>query len=241
MKPLITLFLSFLFMTGLLGQDKEILVYKYGDSRDDEKEVRVTSEIEDGLCTLVIVKDGETKKITFPLDSLDIMKEFGHEFEMFREMDVHRKTTWLGVRVQRLSPQLRDYFDVKASGGVLVSEVVEESPAEKAGLKAGDVIISVDREEIEDTQNLTEVIRDKDAGEEVSIRIVRDGRKKKVEASLESRSMAPRGGMRFFAKRLGEHDPLDLKEDLEILREEMNTFREELKELRKERKQMEKP
>ena len=61
---------------------------------------------------------------------------------------------WLGVTIQDLTPELSKHFDIKAEKGVLISDVVEDSPAEKAGLKRGDLIIKYDEREVKDTNNL---------------------------------------------------------------------------------------
>jgi C-terminal processing protease CtpA/Prc len=94
------------------------------------------------------------------------------------------KGLWLGVQPIELSDQLADYFRV-TDGGVLIGEVFEDSPAEKAGLKAGDVIVALGGEDIEDTMELREEIGEHDEGDEVTVAVMRDGRKKSFQATLE--------------------------------------------------------
>lgn len=94
------------------------------------------------------------------------------------------KAGFLGVQIQDLSEQLSEYFKVKNGNGVLVSEVVEGSPAAKAGLKAGDIIIKVDDEDIENAGDLTTIIRGYEPEAKVSISIIRDRKKKKLKATL---------------------------------------------------------
>ncbi|MEW5984964.1 MAG: PDZ domain-containing protein [Acidobacteriota bacterium] len=94
----------------------------------------------------------------------------------------------LGVSIQDLTPELAEYFGVK--DGVLVSSVDKDSPAAKAGIKAGDVITSVDGKSVEDTGDLLEAIRGK-AGE-VSIGLSRDRKALTVKATIE-KAEAPRG------------------------------------------------
>jgi serine protease Do len=78
----------------------------------------------------------------------------------------------IGVSTQTLSKQLADYFGVK-DGGVLISSVYENSPASKAGLKAGDVITAVDGEKVTSPGDITRVLNKKETGD-VSLTIVRD-------------------------------------------------------------------
>ena len=102
----------------------------------------------------------------------------------FRELWLTRDL-WLGIKPVGLTEQLAGYFRVKDGRGVLIGEVFEDSPAEKAGLLAGDVIVSLDGERIEDTMELREEIGEHEEGEEVSVAVVRDGKEKSFQAVLE--------------------------------------------------------
>lgn len=95
--------------------------------------------------------------------------------------------TWLGVSTEKLSGDLIEKKDLKVKEGVYVIEVIEGSPAEKAGLQAGDVIVAVDGEEIADPRMLSATIRSKDVGDEVKITYFRDGKKRTTETELGQR------------------------------------------------------
>lgn len=97
----------------------------------------------------------------------------------------------LGVQLNELTPELAQYFGA-TDGGVLVARVTKDSPAEKAGLKAGDVIVSVDGDRIRDTDDLVNELRDKDG--EVTLGIVRDKKESNVKATIED--VQPRSGFR---------------------------------------------
>jgi serine protease Do len=91
----------------------------------------------------------------------------------------------LGVVVDDLPPQLADYFGAK--DGVLITEVVEGSPASTAGLKAGDVITSVDDRRVASRYDLRRELDASPADREVAIGLIRDKREMSVKARLEDR------------------------------------------------------
>lgn len=78
----------------------------------------------------------------------------------------------IGVSTQTLSTQLAEYFGVK-DGGILITSVTENSPAAKAGLKAGDVITAIDGEKVSSPGDLTRALGKKETGD-VSLTVVRD-------------------------------------------------------------------
>jgi len=80
---------------------------------------------------------------------------------------------WLGVIIQDIDNDLASYFGLKDKNGVLISRIMEKSPSERAGLKAGDIIISFDNENIRNTRDLIRMVLKKDIGEKVSLGIVR--------------------------------------------------------------------
>jgi S1-C subfamily serine protease len=97
----------------------------------------------------------------------------------------------LGVQLNELTPQLADYFGAK-NGGVLVTSVTADSAAAKAGLKAGDVITSIDGDRVQRTEDVIDELRDKDG--EVTVGILRDKQESSVKATLED--VRPRTGFR---------------------------------------------
>jgi serine protease Do len=85
-----------------------------------------------------------------------------------------------GVRVEQMTDQLRDFFGVYSSNGVLVTSVDSGSPAEKAGLKAGDVITSIDGKNIQSAGDFGRELR---AVSKPTLKIIRD--KKELEIKIE--------------------------------------------------------
>jgi len=103
----------------------------------------------------------------------------------------------LGISGDELTTQLANYFGVKQGKGVLVREVVVGSPAEKAGLKAGDVIVAVDGESVATVTELRQALEIKPSKEErkVNLTVVRDRHEQTVPVELERLGPGERGKM----------------------------------------------
>lgn len=140
---------------------------------------------------LTVMRAGDERTISVELgDRSDQARSFtlpGGRIELRRDMDAPRlvrpeggivrsmvisRRGRLGVSLQSMGDQLAAYFRV--DGGALVSEVAEESPAEAAGLRAGDVIVEFDGESVEDPSDLIRLLADIESGP-VDLRVVRDG------------------------------------------------------------------
>jgi serine protease Do len=89
---------------------------------------------------------------------------------------------WLGVVVQKLTPELAKSFGLKESEGALVSDVTEQGPADKAGIKRGDVIISFDGKPIKDMETLPKLVASTEVGKKVKLMVIREG--KRIEAEV---------------------------------------------------------
>jgi serine protease Do len=94
----------------------------------------------------------------------------------------------LGIRYQEISGQLARYFHVEHGQALLVAEVDEDSPAAKAGVKAGDVLLSVGGRDVEDAEDLHRVVSE--ATGEIKLKVLRDGKALELTATLPRRSGA---------------------------------------------------
>jgi S1-C subfamily serine protease len=91
----------------------------------------------------------------------------------------------LGIMTESLTDQLSDYFGVK--GGVLVRSVIDDSAAAKAGIKAGDVIVSVNGHHVDDPSDVTEELR-RAPGDDFTLDVVRDHKTQTLKGKVESTS-----------------------------------------------------
>lgn len=177
--------------------------------------------------------------------------------ELVREFDVDGlpgpgRMTWiglgrgrLGVRVESLNDDLASALGASGARGALVVEVLKDTPAEKAGIRAGDIITAVDGTAVYDADDLVKALRNEDG--RVPVSIVRRGEKRTVEAALERspRAMRLREGReplgmgrmeddgKVEIRVKGDADDEDLRKELEELREQLRELRRELQERRR--------
>jgi serine protease Do len=93
---------------------------------------------------------------------------------------------YLGVLPQDLDQTMADYYGLDRPQGVLVAQVNDDTPAQKAGLEDGDIILTVDGEKIRNASDLRNTISLSDVGEKVELRIIRDGKEKKLQVKLDA-------------------------------------------------------
>ena len=91
---------------------------------------------------------------------------------------------WLGVSIQDITPELADYFGLKKVSGVLISDVLPDSPAEKAGLQKEDIIVAINKIPVLDSADLKNQVAALAPGSKVNITVLRDQVKQQVEAVL---------------------------------------------------------
>ena len=101
-----------------------------------------------------------------------------------------RQEAWLGVFTQPLTDDLAEYWGLDKTGGVLVSTVIQNSPAERAGLVRGDIIRMfngepVNAKERTDVRDFTRMVRESGVGRTVPITVVRDGEPVQLSMMLE--------------------------------------------------------
>ncbi len=105
---------------------------------------------------------------------------------------------WLGVSIQELSPELAAQFGLESTAGVLVSDVVEDSPAKKAGFERGDVVVEYDGKAVENLTQLRNAVAQTPIGKRVTVKLIRDKTPKSVEVTIaeQPRTVAQNGSDR---------------------------------------------
>jgi len=107
------------------------------------------------------------------LEGLDI--DMNMSMPNLRFLDHHSPSRpKLGVQLVQPTAELRRHFGAPPDAGVIVAKVMDDMPAEDAGIEVGDMIVSADGREIKDTGDLLDVLRDSD-GESIDLELIRDG------------------------------------------------------------------
>lgn len=91
---------------------------------------------------------------------------------------------WLGVVIDNLNDDLRNYFGVKERVGVIVLKVYKDSPAEEGGLKEGDLILGFNYEDIKTTRDLVRMVAASEVGNRVSLKILRGGKEMTIRIEI---------------------------------------------------------
>jgi serine protease Do len=92
---------------------------------------------------------------------------------------------WLGVLIQDVTRNLAESFGMEQPRGALVARVLPDSPAEKAGLKVGDIVISYDDELITYSADLPPLVGAADVGHKARLRVLREGKEKSIKVTIE--------------------------------------------------------
>ncbi len=172
---------------------------------------------------------------------------------------------FMGIVPDDLDAQLGEYFGVKDGQGVLVTSVTDDSGAEQAGLKAGDVITHLGDTEIDDTDAMHDAMSGTASGDEIEVKVLRKGKKKSFKVTLGEmpledllqkqpgldnnfrlhktmRHAAPHAQYKVMRKHGTPHSDIELEiiressEDFMEMKAELRTMQKELQELKKELK-----
>jgi serine protease Do len=152
-----------------------------------------------GINTAILSRTGANNGIGFAIPvnlARDVMTSLVKEGHVTRG--------FLGVMIQDVNPELAQEFKLKDNSGALVSEVTPKSPADKAGFKSGDVIVEYNGKKVTDSRHLKLEVARTQPGEEVPVKILRDGSNKTLEVTVKE---IP--GTEHLAKNDNRHDGED--------------------------------
>ena len=100
---------------------------------------------------------------------------------------IFQRGGYLGIGIQQITAERAKALKLREEGGVEVTSVIRESPAEKAGLKAGDVVVAYNGQKIDGIAQFSMMVRDTPVGREIKIDIIREGMPQSVPVKIDSR------------------------------------------------------
>jgi serine protease Do len=124
--------------------------------------------------------DGEHKVIIMSGDDDNFVWSSGGDVSFGFDND----RGYMGVNLDDMNEQMGEYFGVEDGKGALVTEVVEDSPADKAGLKAGDVIVRLGEKEIDSSSALHKAVSDTEPEQQMAVKVMRKGKSKDLSITL---------------------------------------------------------
>jgi serine protease Do len=132
-----------------------------------------------GINTAIVSRSGGYQGIGFAIPSRMALQI---KDALLRDGKVVRG--WLGVAIQDLTPDMARALGVEPGAGVLVSDVTPGSPADKSGLKRGDVIARFDQEKPKDSSQLRRMVAEAGRGKQVALELLRGGKTQRLEVKL---------------------------------------------------------
>ena len=148
---------------------------------------------------------------------------------------------WLGVYLRGLDKDLKE--ELKTEKGAVVTRVVDDSPAEEAGIEEDDAIIEYGGKKVADVENLSTLVKETKPGKKVKVTVLRDGKRKTLVAKIGKRTwqevFRPLELLPFIKEPLEKYPYFDeekLKEELRELQKELRELKKELRNLKKKEK-----
>ena len=131
-----------------------------------------------GVNTVILSPNGGSIGIGFSMSSAVVEKVID-QLTTFGET----RRGWLGVRIQDVTEDVAEALGIEKTDGALVTDV-PDGPAKTGGIKSGDVIIEFDGKTIKDTRELVRIVGDSPVGKQVSVKVLRDGKKVSLSVKL---------------------------------------------------------
>lgn len=252
---------------GLMDNDIVVSIDGASVETADDLTSAVKNHSAGDVITLKVIRGGKDREFKVTLgertgnsrNSDDEWSSNVPEAKTFRFFSEMSGDSYIGVELTSLSDQLKGYFGVTGDNGVLVSNVEKDTPAEKAGLKAGDVIVKANDKNVTGAEDLRDIISDLKQGDNVMLTVIRDRKNMTVAVEVAenehgaSRRRIERAfvmpdmgkipspqGLRMKGLYLGtedrDHAMEDLRDDLQSLKDQIAALKLQIEELKSSKK-----
>jgi serine protease Do len=140
-----------------------------------------------GIATAIVSRSGGFQGVGFAIP-IDLAKP------IVAQLRTTGRVTrgWLGVSIQPLTPELARSFGVTEREGALVGSVVDGSPAARAGIRPGDVILQYDGKDVDDPRALSVLVAGTEVGRRVEVVVWRDGQRRRIQIPIGNLSESQR-------------------------------------------------
>lgn len=149
-------------------------------------------------------------------EKIVIVDKDGKE-NVFESSGMSVRRGYLGVGLTDLTSELRTHFGAPEDAGVMVGSVEEGSPAAKAGIRVGDIIVSLDGKDVKSSWDIRSQIRQVKEGEQVPMTLYRNGKAQNLSAAIVLRERPELDMAPLLVRGDGEHGPMTLQLDRERL------------------------
>lgn len=150
----------------------------------------LNSQSTNANVTLTVERNGATQSIDVPANALSAFTMFGGEFGEGGEspfpFGFTPRGVTLGVQFTTLNATIAAQHNLSVTDGALITQVVPNSPADQAGLKVGDVIVSVDSNAVDAQHTLRDRVSAYQPGDQITLGVVRDGNNMTVDVTLDN-------------------------------------------------------
>jgi serine protease Do len=252
---------------GLMDNDIVVSIDGASVESADDLTMTVKNHSVGDVVTVKVIREGKDREFKVTLgertgntrNSDDEWSPNAPEAKTFRFFSEMSGGSYIGVELASLSDQLKGYFGVAGDNGVLVSSVERDTPAEKAGLKAGDVIVKANDKNVTGAEDLRDIISDLKQGDKVMLTVIRDrkGMTVAVEVAANEHGASNRRierafvmpdmgkipsphGMRMKGLYLGgedqDHAMEDLRDDMQSLKDQIAALKQQIEELKSSKK-----
>lgn len=170
------------------GFKEDDIIVEFGGRTiyDSDDLVKAVGRAESGSkVSATVVRDGQKKTLQVTVGTPPKPKKsISAAASPMRIFSTFMGTRTLGMKLIELNEQLAEFLEVPGKEGVLVEEVRKESPAEKAGFKAGDVIVRFGTKSVDEIRDVRRALEFYDENEKVDVEVIRKGQKKTLTVTV---------------------------------------------------------
>jgi serine protease Do len=135
-----------------------------------------------GINTAIFSPSGGSIGIGFSIPS-NMAKNIVSQLKAYG----HPRRGWLGVKIQQVTPDIAESLGLKDASGAMIAGITDGGPADKAKLRAGDIILKFDGQDVKEMHNLPRIVADAEVGKQVPVVLWREGKEVTLQTTLAER------------------------------------------------------